>query len=149
MTGVNDYRWLIMFIITSNNKTPQSRRSHSCLNLLRQWNNWSTAHSGRVWGKTPVQSVLKRSCQSNYCGRGFYPCDVTWSDGLIWERGKDFSKKKKKGFKGITTFINIAYRSGTLTVFLSVLFVLYIYIYIKIWSKYIYIYIYIYIYMTD
>ncbi len=27
-----------------------------------------TAHSGRVWGTTPVQSVLKRSCKSTIVG---------------------------------------------------------------------------------
>ncbi len=32
------------------------------------------------------------------------------------------------GFNGTTTLIDTAYRSGTLTVFLSVLFVIYIYI---------------------
>ncbi len=52
-----------------------------------------TAHSGRVWGKTPV---LKRYCQSNYCGRGLRPCDITRTDGSIWERGKDLSRLKIK-----------------------------------------------------
>ncbi len=38
-----------MFIITSNNKTPQSLRKYSCLHLLRCQNNGRlmTAHSGR------------------------------------------------------------------------------------------------------
>ncbi len=38
----------VVFIITSNNKTLQSLRSHSCLHLLQRWNNGGlmTAHSG-------------------------------------------------------------------------------------------------------
>ncbi len=57
-----------------------------------------TAHSGRVWSKTPVQSVLKYYCQSNYRGRGLHLCDVTRTDCSIWERGKDFSRFKKHWF---------------------------------------------------
>ncbi len=49
------------------------------------------AHSGRVWGKTPVQSELKLLSINNR-GRGIRPCDVTQTDGSIWERGKDFSR---------------------------------------------------------
>ncbi len=45
-----------MFIITSNNKTPQSLRRHSCLLLLQHRDNGglSTAHSGRVCAKMTV-----------------------------------------------------------------------------------------------
>ncbi len=81
-----------MFIITSNNKTPQSLRSHSTSSpVVKQL---MTANSGRVWGKTSVKSVLKYYCQSNYRGRGHCPCDVTRTDSSIWERDKDFSRKK-------------------------------------------------------
>ncbi len=48
-----------MFIITSNNRTPQSHRSHSCLHLLWRRNNGGlmTAHSGWVKGKIPVSII--------------------------------------------------------------------------------------------
>ncbi len=67
-----------MFIITSNNKTPQSLRRRSCLRLLLCWNNGRlmTAHSGRVCAKTPV-SINNR-------GRSLGLCDVT--PPRIWER---------------------------------------------------------------
>ncbi len=42
------------------------------------------------------------------------------------------------GFNGITTLIDTAYRFGALTVFLSVLFVIYIYIHTHICMKYIF-----------
>ncbi len=71
-------------------QTPQSLRSHSCLHLLRRWNNWWQL-SEQVWGKTPLQSVLKRYCQSNYRGSGLRPCDVTQTG--IW------SARFEKGVK--------------------------------------------------
>ncbi len=80
-----------MFIITSNNKTPQSLRSYSCLHLLRWWNKW--------WQLTQGGSEISAVCAEtllsiNNHGRGLRPCDVTWTDSSIWERVKILVDKK-------------------------------------------------------
>ncbi len=49
-----------MFIITSNNKTPQSLRSHSCLHLLQRRNNGGQLTQGG--------SKVRRQCQSTIVG---------------------------------------------------------------------------------
>ncbi len=85
-----------MFIITSNNKTPQSLRSHSCLHLLRRWNNWWQLTQGGSEVRHQCSLCWNATCQSNYRGRGLRLCDVTWTAGLIWERCKAFSCLKKK-----------------------------------------------------
>ncbi len=40
--------------------------------------------------------MLKRCCQSYYCGRGLQPCDVTQTDDSIEKGGKGFSRVKIK-----------------------------------------------------
>ncbi len=53
-----------LFIITSNNRTPQLlNRSYSCLHLLQRRNNGGlfTAHSGRVCDKTAVS--VNKTCE--------------------------------------------------------------------------------------
>ncbi len=82
-----------MFIITSNNKTPQSLRICSCLHLHRWWNNW--------WQLTQGGSEISAVCAEtllsiNNHGRGLRPCDATWTDSSIWERVKILVDKKKK-----------------------------------------------------
>ncbi len=82
-----------MFIITSNNKTPQSLRSHSCLHLLQCRNNGGlmTAHSGGT--------MVKRYCQSNNRGRAWV-CVTSHRQvseiGLIWARGNNLTRLKYK-----------------------------------------------------
>ncbi len=48
-----------MFIITSNNKTPQSLMSHSGLHLL-----WHRNNGGQLLQLTQGGSKVKRQCQS-------------------------------------------------------------------------------------
>ncbi len=54
-----------MFIITSNNKTSQESFLSTSAPAMKQL---MTGHSGRVRGKTPLQSVLKCYCQSTIVG---------------------------------------------------------------------------------
>ncbi len=73
----------------------QCKRSHSCIHLLRWWNNSSLR--GWVWGNTPVQSVLKCYYQSNYSWSGLCPCDITQTGIWDWlEKGVGVFEKGVK-----------------------------------------------------
>ncbi len=67
-----------MFIITSNNKTPQSLRSHSCLHPLRRWNNW--------WQLTRDGSEVRHQCSLCWNApvnqQSWFSAPVTWHAGL-------------------------------------------------------------------
>ncbi len=63
-----------------------------------------TVHSEQVWGKTPVQSVLKHTCQSNYSGRGLRPCDVTLRSARF-EKGVKILVDYKKNTRWIFIII--------------------------------------------
>ncbi len=47
-----------------------------------------------------MQSVLKRSCQSNDSGRGLRPCDVTLRSARFEKEIKILLDKKKKNTQG-------------------------------------------------
>ncbi len=82
-----------MFIITSNNKTPQSLRSYSCLHLLWRWSNW--------WQLTQGGSEVRHQC--SLCWNATVNQQSWEGPPSVWhhtERRLDL--RKRKTFNEIT-----------------------------------------------
>ncbi len=77
-----------MFNITSNNKTPQLLRRHSCLHLLRWRNNGGlmTAHSGRVYAKSISNRGTAWVCVTSTQPGIWEWLDLGKDSDILWER---------------------------------------------------------------
>ncbi len=89
MTGVNYYCNVHYYIQQQNTSIASEPFLSTSAPAVKRL---MTAHSGRVWGKTQVQSVLKHTCQSSYSGRGLRPCDVTQRSARF-QKGVKITKK--------------------------------------------------------
>ncbi len=84
-----------MFIITSDNKTPQSLRRHSCLHLLWRWNNW--------WQLTRGGSEVR------------HQCSLCWNASVnqqSWEGPPSVWRHTARFEKGITILVDKKKNTG-------------------------------------
>ncbi len=86
MTGVNEYCYVHYYI-------QQQNISGVILVYICSGDETTDDRSLRVrLRKDTIAICAKMLLSINNCGRGLHLCDVTKTDGSIWERGKDFSR---------------------------------------------------------